>query len=373
MAEATRTEVPHRSVTGPSGPAVRTPPRQPRSVRRTTTHDSLRPDGMNGPVTLIAQGRDLYTAADGTATVLATARVDAIASSPENVLQALAVNPADDRLLALAGRRASSGFRRAVDELLPGEADLGTVRYQLLDDMPIALRISGYAVLAGWHAAGMATGGTEPPRRRGVAQGGPGGARQQVDMCSGWVSDGVMVSGIAEGIPPYFEGPAVPDIAGPDTGDRDIDGWHADGRLPPGGMRRRRRIDVWLDTDADGMPVARVESFFRDSYFPWDSDAGPDGPGRGDTERVIHEYSVRAVVATGTESFRSCAATYGALPWPECPGATASAGRLAGTPVAGLRRRVREEFLGVGTCTHLNDTLRALADVGPLIAILREG
>jgi hypothetical protein len=41
--------------------------------------------------------------------------------------------------------------------------------------------------------------------------------------------------------------------------------------------------------------------------------------------------------------------------------------------VAGLRQRVRENFLGVGTCTHLNDTLRALADVGPLIAIVREG
>jgi hypothetical protein len=41
-------------------------------------------------------------------------------------------------------------------------------------------------------------------------------------------------------------------------------------------------------------------------------------------------------------------------------------------PAAGLRRRVREEFLGIGTCTHLNDTLRALADVGPLIAVLRE-
>jgi hypothetical protein len=273
------------------------------------------------------------------------------------------VDPAQDRLRALVGRRASSGFRRAVDELLPGEADLGTVRYQLLDDMPTALLVSGYALLAGFHAAGGAHGGGELLRGRALPL-------QQVDMCSGWVSDGVMVSGMAEGIPPYFEGPAVPDIAGPGTGD--VDGWHAYGLLPPGGMRRRRRIDAWLDTDTDGTPVARVESFFRDSYLPWDSDAAPDSPGRGDAERVIHEYSVQAVVATGTESFRSCAATYGALPWPECPGATASAGRLAGTPVAGLRRRVREEFLGVGTCTHLNDTLRALADVGPLIAVLRE-
>jgi hypothetical protein len=339
-------------------------------VRRTTTHDSLRPEGTGGPVTLIAQGRDLYTAADGNATILAAARVDATASSPENVLESMVVDPAEDRLRALVGRRASSGFRRAVDEILPGEADLGTVRYQLLDDMPTALLVSGYAVLAGFHAAGGEPGGAERLRRHAVPR---GRALQQVDMCSGWVSDGVMVSGIAEGIPPYFEGPAVPDIAGPDAGDSDSAGWHAHHPLPPGGMRRRRRIDVWLDTEADGTQVARVESFFRDSYFPASSDEAPDGPGPASAERVIHEYSVRAVVATGTESFRSCAATYGALPWPECPGATASAGRLAGTPVAGLRRRVREEFLGVGTCTHLNDTLRALADVGPLIAILREG
>jgi len=366
MAESAGTGIPRRSVTGASGPAARTPPRRPRSVRRTTTHDSLRPDGPGGPVTLVAQGRDLRTAADGTAAVVATARVDAVASTPGNVLQALAADPADDRLRALIGRRASSGFRRAVDELLPGEAGLGTIRYQLLDDMPTALLVSGYAVLARWHAVG------EHPLPSGPAAGVlPAGALQQADMCSGWARDGVMMTGMAAGVPPYFEGPAVADVAGSEdsqgngpaggAAQADANGWHAHGRLPPGGMRRRRRIDVWLDADPDGTPVARVESFFRDSYAPWDGPAG--------TERVVHEYSVRAVVATETESFRSCTADFGALPWPECPGATASAGRLAGTPVAGLRRRVREEFLGVGTCTHLNDTLRALADVGPLAAI----
>jgi hypothetical protein len=34
--------------------------------------------------------------------------------------------------------------------------------------------------------------------------------------------------------------------------------------------------------------------------------------------------------------------------------------------VADLRRRVRQEFTGVSTCTHLNDLLRSLADVGAL-------
>jgi hypothetical protein len=31
-----------------------------------------------------------------------------------------------------------------------------------------------------------------------------------------------------------------------------------------------------------------------------------------------------------------------------------------------LRQRIRGEFVGTSTCTHLNDTLRALGDVAAL-------
>ena len=41
-------------------------------------------------------------------------------------------------------------------------------------------------------------------------------------------------------------------------------------------------------------------------------------------------------------------------------------GRLAARDLASLRAGVRAEFLGATTCTHLNDMLRALADVGVL-------
>jgi hypothetical protein len=58
------------------------------------------------------------------------------------------------------------------------------------------------------------------------------------------------------------------------------------------------------------------------------------------------------------------------LPWFECPQAAASAARLTGRPLAGLRPAVRAEFLGPTTCTHLNDTLRALEDVAALINAL---
>jgi len=130
-------------------------------------------------------------------------------------------------------------------------------------------------------------------------------------------------------------------------------------------MRRRRRIDVWLSEGA-----AHVEAFFRDSHFGPEEDPESPAGSLDATERVIHEYTVRATVDPATRTFIDCRAEFGAQPWPECPGALASASRLAGTPVAGLRKRVRADFTGVGTCTHLNDTLRALEDVGALLAAL---
>jgi hypothetical protein len=34
-----------------------------------------------------------------------------------------------------------------------------------------------------------------------------------------------------------------------------------------------------------------------------------------------------------------------------------------------LRDRVRGEFVGISTCTHLNDTLRAIADLDALLRL----
>lgn len=330
------------SAVGPHGPAVGTPARRPASVRRTTTHDSERRDGPQGPVTVTALGRDLYTGEDDSATVLGAVRLSAVAGFPGYALAGVSADPADGRLAALDGARASSGFRRRVEQALPGERDAGTLLHQLLDDLPTALLVSGYAVLAGAvlspAAAGLA------PRT---------GPLQKADMCSGWVTGGVMVAGLERGVPPYSSGPPAPALASADPL-----GWHAFPAARPSMTRRHRRLDVWATAHGHA-----AESFFRDSYVR------PDG-----TETVIHEYTVRAQLATrgGDAFFTSCEAEFGALPWPECPGALASAGRLAGTPVAGLRSRVREQFYGVGTCTHLNDTLRALADVGALIGTLVE-
>jgi hypothetical protein len=317
-------------------PARGTPPRRPGSVRRTTTHDSLRPDGLLGPLHLDARGRDLVTSVDGRIIPVAQATVRAQISYIENrKIQALSVDPLMDRTDDLIGLHASSGFRKAVDELLPDEDRVGSLRYQLLDDLPTALLVAGYA---------MGAGGLRAPR-------GMMNLGTKADICAGWATGGTILREVeSAGHPETVAGPVAAAFA--DTSDSD--GWHNHGALGPHAMRRARRIDVWPDGDQ-----FRVETFFRDSHV--------DADGR---ETIVHEYSVTGSVDRETGLFTRSEAGIGVLPYPECPAAVASASRVVGTPARDLRERVRETFVGTSTCTHLNDTLRSLACVPHLISAL---
>jgi hypothetical protein len=64
-------------------------------------------------------------------------------------------------------------------------------------------------------------------------------------------------------------------------------------------------------------------------------------------------------------------ATPRVLPWQECPGAVASAERIAGMTLSDLHFRVRQELSGTTTCTHLNDLLRSVADAEALIHLVK--
>jgi hypothetical protein len=86
------------------------------------------------------------------------------------------------------------------------------------------------------------------------------------------------------------------------------------------------------------------------------------------TLSILHEYSLAANVDTASGRLLSVEADPRVLPAAECPSAAASASRLAGTALADLRQRVRQDLRGTGTCTHLNDLLRSLADVPALLA-----
>lgn len=299
------------------------PPRRPGSIRRTTSHDCTRPAGLDGAVAVVARGRDLLTGADGVATTVEEAEVHAEIDFVDGRILHI-----DAGLEPLVGTGAFSGFRRAAVELLPAA---GGVLHQLVDDLPIAVMLSGRV-----------------PRQAGIPLGRPG-RTPPIDLCAGWVEAGTLVRGFTELGPPLHLGPEVPPLG------RDDDplAWHGLDALPPRSTGRRRRMDVWADGD-----VVHVDAWFRDGHCHTDG-----------VERVVHEYGVRADLdATGRVV--ACEATPGTLPGPECLGAVASAGRLVGGPLDGLRAWVTEALVGPTTCTHLNDALRALEGVRPLIEAL---
>ena len=322
---------------GTHEPTSGTPERVPGSVRRTATTDMLRPEGLSGPLLLLGRARDLVTGAGGVAHVAATAttrvRVDFTGG---RTVEEIATDPDRPGLAGLVGVRASSGFRSAAlaaDPDLPAENGL---LHLLVDDVPVTTLVSGHA----WGA------GTPVERRLPVVT-----MRSHLvrDQCAGFADGATIMAEVDRtGIPPLVTGPAALPLV-----EDDPLGWHDTDPLPPHGMRRTRRLDV-----RPGTPTV-VDVLFRDAYVR------PDG-----LETVIHEYTVAMEIDAAAGVVLSCEATPRVLPWQECPAAALSARRLAGQPLAGLRRHVRETFGGTSTCTHLNDTLRSLEDVPALLSLV---
>jgi hypothetical protein len=121
-------------------------------------------------------------------------------------------------------------------------------------------------------------------------------------------------------------------------------------------MRRRRRIDVYEES----AKRIGIDAMFRDTYVRTDG-----------VETIIHEYTLAAAVDAETGVIVESHATPRVLPWQECPGAVASAERIAGMTLQELHFRVRQELFGTSTCTHLNDLLRSVADAEALIKRVR--
>jgi hypothetical protein len=122
-------------------------------------------------------------------------------------------------------------------------------------------------------------------------------------------------------------------------------------------MRRSRRIDVYVGD------VIQINSFFQDSTTV------PHG-GR----IAVHEYQVDATASLDGELL-SIVADPRVLPFAECPLAAINVDHMVGTPMRNLRLSVLDRLKGTAGCTHLNDVLRALAEVpilaGPLLPPIR--
>ena len=301
-------------IVGPQRPVRSWPPLVVGAVRRTSTIDT-HPAGT-GESDVDLRARDFCAEELGQVRVRAhlTDRV---------------IDDIDGGLEQLVGSRVGPGFRSTVGRLLPGEAERASLLHLLLDDWVGAALVSGYAVQ---HAA-ISLGIEEKL--------GPGVADHMAGICAGFASDASLVPyAKRNGTIPSVHGPIAPPFDGLEM--------HAVEPLRAHGMRRFRRLDLGPDDE--------FSAHFRDSHV--------DGDG---VETIVHEYTIVGSLDTSTRTITSVDASVQVLPWQECPGAIASAARVAGMTLSDMRARIRGEFVGTSTCTHLNDTLRALADLDALL------
>ena len=158
-----------------------------------------RDEGSLDPVYLNGRARDLWTAADGTATELGFATLSATIELIARVVRHVEVTPPVAAMSRLAGAPAMSGFRAAADKAAPELREARDLRYTLLDDVPVATLISGHALSASNLLGDVAKSGYLP-----VA-----------DQCAGFASGGLLLTSFEAGDPVIVTGPEAPDL---DTG-----------------------------------------------------------------------------------------------------------------------------------------------------------
>ncbi len=332
-----------------AGPHAPAPPSAPElrigSVRRTTTIETVRPPSTGSRTVVRAKALEERRRADGPVERVGAQALSAALSFPGEQIEEIEAEPEVAPVDRLVGQRVGPGFRQLTREILGDRLAVNSLLHHLLDDWAGANLVSGYAM-----------------QRRADREGTPLRTSAEhlagsIDICAGWTEDGSILSTVRRtNVVPTALGPRIPlAVAAVDA--IPALGAAPKGRTeqpPVGGTRRRRRLDLWQDGGE-----YRFEEHFRDSYVE----------GR-DAESVLHEYLVRGTADLRRLVVASIEAEALVLPWRECPRALASAQRIVGWPVADLRARVRDELVGTSTCTHLNDTLRVLADLSVLAAVL---
>jgi hypothetical protein len=280
-------------------------------------------------MSMFGHARDLVTLPDGSAVVVAEDRMWARASAKREILEVRA-EPIRAEISGLIGAKPGGHLRSVIDNYLPAERVSGTPLYLLLDDLSGASLVSNWAWsrwIDDWAA-------TRHMKMEGVCIGFRPGSSALVD------------GGIAS---PLQSSARVPPLQRPD----DPMGWHELPDQQGVGMRRARRIDVWRNGDL------HIDSGFQDSA------TSPEG-GRV----AVHEYGLTAIADPASGRILSLAADPRVLPYAECPSAVVNAGRMVGTTLDQMRKEVLEQLRGTAGCTHLNDALRALAEVPQLLSEL---
>jgi hypothetical protein len=295
------------------------------------------PDGIGTALHLVGRARDLVTTATGEPLVVDEAAMHAVVDVERRVSAIEAVPPRPG-IEGLVGAQGGTYLRTAIDEVLPGEREAGTLLHLLLDDIAGTSLIAGFVWTRHKDAADLAAMRQQAPQGF--------GQRKGKIICSGLRPGGSAQQAFAG----ETESVHAIRTAGQLVTDDDELAWHEFPDRPEVSMRRHRRIDV---TPAGGELV--IDAFFRDSY--WE----PDG-----TEMALHEYDVAATVRTDDLTLASVHATPRVLPFPECQWAPEHAVLMVGRGVQTFRTDVQTTLTELQACTHLNDMLRCLAEVPAL-------
>lgn len=300
------------------------------------------PQGYGNDMHFAGTGRDIFTRAPGDAPLVL--REDRLSAEIglDRTIRAIAAQPPRTKVADLVGARGGGYLRLALDAALPEERAAGSPLYLLVDDL------SGSSLIAGWawsrwnrdDPSEEYDGSDDELRRK---------RRERMEgVCIGFRSGSSALDDLRDEV--QNSQPVVP-LPHPD----DPDGWHELSYHTEVSMRRARRIDVWIDE------VIHIDASFQDSA------SLPTG-GRA----AIHEYKLQATADPHTLELLSVVADPRILPYPECPSAPGNVGRLMGTPLRSLRTEVQEKLRRELGCTHLNDALRALAEVPILVDDLKK-
>ena len=321
-----------------AGPA---PLRRPGSIRRTTSIDSDWPDGLGQPWVMTGRARDLLTPLTGDAVELAAGEFRILASPMREIME-IAANPDHPRLGEMVGVRAGGASRHALAATLGDMC--GSPVFQLLDDF------AGASLVAGWNWSRW-TNDWQKRMASNSQKYTAGKKGRMVNICTGFAEGASSLA--ADGSVDHADQSSTE--VGPLVNPDDPLGWHGmpaqEGRPM---ARRARRIDIWR---AEG--VIKVDAGFQDS-----------GPNPQGTRTAIHEYRVYAEIDEATERLLSLQVLPLILPFRECPGASIKAARMVGERVGEFRQAVLDTLIGTVGCTHLNDVLRAFADIPSLIRML---
>jgi len=315
------------------------PPRPANSLRRTSSIDVAWPDGVDGERLFVGRARDYLTGSDGRGRTLASGEFSLRMSEDKSITE-IAAEPAPANLDRLVGARAGGHLRMTLREIMPELIARADPLYLVLDDLSGTALVSSFA----W--------GQWFPERMEMLKKRLGGGlednpvlAQRANVC--W--------GLQEGNSGVTGGAALENVADADAGHlrnpADPEGWHPFLEHEGPGFRRARRIDV---TREGGL--IRIASAFQDSAEL-----------REGGRVAIHEYDLGATVDAETLEVLSLDPEARILPFRECPGAVHNVARLVGRNLRQVREDVLEMLRGPEGCTHLNDALRALADVPRLV------